>query len=90
MRLVVMGARQPVCDVELSAGIPPTNSKYPRSVGFYDDRLVLFIEPHTGFYGSSKPGSEAVVASFLPSTGSVFPAEEHAQQNLSGDPALKK
>jgi hypothetical protein len=51
---------------------------------------VVFIEPHTGFYGSSKPGSEAVVPSFLPSTGSVFPAEEHAQQNLSGDPALKK
>jgi hypothetical protein len=40
-------------------------------------------------YGNSKPSSGAAIATFCITTDSAFPAEEHAQQNLSGDAALE-
>jgi len=51
---------------------------------------LCFVLNPTPAYRSSKPSSEAVVATFCISTDSAFPAEDHAQQKLSGDAALGK
>jgi hypothetical protein len=51
---------------------------------------LCFVLNRTPPYGNSKPSFEAAVATFCISTDSAFPAEEHAQQNLSGDAALEK